>query len=527
MVVDSSMDAYGVSMGFYIYNILWDIFVNLGLVYFPMIGLVVKETTSCLESQMTDMNTKGALKTIGVGLISMLLLLETALYPVVPLVFDDIQYYSRKCTSSDAQGGTISSSILGEESEFVAESMQVQLGGRSIGVPLLFYAAFKLGGGIKNWAAQELPCSTDIRLISEGVLNQAIENPSLRDETRDFVQICYNRARNKFLGETGQDLEDVENWPGNRQFVQGLGFYDNADGDGFYSRSALEGFGNSRNKLPESEGLPSDYGFPTCKEWWLGVGISNKPYLATEALSTRLYENLDSWLKENHEKIYETVTERLNRVRTSEYQYLAVKDAVVRESFFSAVKLTELTSKSTTDYGLQGDSSFTDYIFRGLGTVGVAAKSVDYFSGGSIIQLSMPMVKPFILMAIVLCIVPALVFSGYKWKYVWMFSFMIGSVLFWPFFWELARLVDDTFLTAMGVSLTEVNTQVISQWISSALYLYLPILWSMAMGWVGLASADSALNKLASPAASAGQNGVSGVNKGINFAKPKKKPKGK
>ena len=70
----------------------------------------------------------------------------------------------------------------------------------------------------------------------------------------------------------GDDVKDVR--------------FDNYDGDGFYSRKARPGYGNSINELPESEQLPADYGFPTCKEWWLGEGVINTPYVAEEALST-------------------------------------------------------------------------------------------------------------------------------------------------------------------------------------------------------------------------------------------------
>ena len=513
MVVDSAIDAYGIALGFYIYNVLFEIFAQLGLIYLAMIIMVVKETTRCLQSSMEDQNTRSALKTVGIGFFSMLLVLQIGVFPTLKLKFEDIKYYSRSCTSDSDQGGIITSEILGEETKFVSGSMAVQLGGREIKVPAAYYAALILASGIKNWAVQDLPCTTDIRLISEGVLNQVIDNPTLREETSDFVSQCFNKARTKYMNEYGNNLKDEQNWPGNRTFVQALGYYDNADGDGFYSRKAREGFGGTENQLSESEGLPQNFGFPTCKEWWLGVGVSSNPYVSSEGLSTRLYNELDEWLKNNNESIYSTVTTQLNRVKNRNYQYLAIKDAVVRESFFSPIKINQLSSMSTTDYGLQGDSSATDYIFRGLGTLGVAAKSIDYFSGGSMIQLAMPMTKPFILMGIIISLLPALILGGLKWKYLGLFCSLIGSVMFWPFFWELARLLDDTVLTSMGVSLAEVNTQIFSQWIVSGLYLYLPVIFSILLSAVGMIGADGAMSKMVSPTGSAGQNASSSAKK--------------
>jgi len=467
---------------------------------------------------MEDFNTKSALKTVGVGFFSMLIVLQIGVFPTMKLNFDDVKYYKRSCTKDKNSGGKITAEILGKETQFLTSEMTAQLGGRDILVPAAYYITLKIANGIKNWAVQDLPYSTDIRLLSENVQNQVITNPALRKETGDFVQQCFNRAKNKYLNSHGQSLADEDNWPGNRTFLLNEGYYNNSDGDGFYSKTAIEGFGHASNKLPESEGLPDGYGFPNCKEWWLGVGVINSPYRSKEALSTRLYEQLDQWLKENDKAVHDTVTTRLNRVKKANYQYLAIKDSVVRESFFSPIKLNQLSGVSTTDYGLQGDTGLTDYLFRGLGSVGLMAKSIDYFSGGSMIQLAMPLIKPFLLMGIIICLVPAMVFGGFKWQHLGLFCGLIGSIMFWPFFWELARLLDDTFLTAMGVPLNEVNTQMIAKWTISGLYVYLPVIFSFVLSAVGMMSADSVMTKISSQPGSAGRNATNSAKQVGSFA---------
>lgn len=506
MVVDSTIDAYGLALAFYIYNVLWDIFAQTGLVYFPMIALIFGAVKSASESSMEDFNTKSSLRTVAMGLFFMLLALELALYPMVPLKFDNIKYYARQCTSDTNGKGTITTEVLGEEAEFVAGNMEVQLDGREIRLPVLFAVAIRLSQGVKNWAVEDLPCSTDIRLISDGMLSQRITDEALRNETHEFLKACYNPARRKYLSEWDLGLPDDHNWPGGLRLV--MDYYDNADGDGFYSKKARPGFGNSVNQLPESEQLPNDYGFPTCKEWWLGEGVVNtsKAYIAEEALSTRLYESLNDFLKDNHIQIYNTLITRLNRVKKYDYSY-SVKDVVVKESLFTPIKLTQLNSLSTTDYGTQGDDGFTDWAFRAMGTLGVAGKSIEQFSGASMLQLSMPMVKPFIIMVIIISYLPAMIIARLKWKYIGLFHGIVMSMIFWPFFWELSRLIDDTMLTALGVDFDEVNTQMLSQWIASGLYLYAPILFSTALGWVGMTGADGAFQKMAGGAGSAGQSG--------------------
>jgi len=513
MVVDSTMDAYGISLAFYIYNILWDIFAQTGLVYFPMIALIANAVKASFESSMEDYNTKSSLRKVAMGMFFILMALEFAIYPMVKLEFDNIKYYSRACTNDNNTGGRVTTEILGEEAEFVAENMEVQLGSREIRLPVLFYVAIKLSQGIKNWAVDDLPCSTDLRLISDGMMNQRIKDEGLKKEVKKFISWCYNPARRKFLDTWGFGLSDEQSWPGSRKLLLDWGFYDNRDGDGFYSREPLKGFGGTTNVIAESKDLPNDYGFPSCKEWWMGVGVINTPYVDEYALSTRLYNELEPWLKDKQSDIYDILVDRLNYDRSKNYDFMTTKDVVVREALFSPVKLSQLNSLSTTDYGDQGDDTIMDSVFRGIGTLGVVGNSISQFSGASMIQLAMPMVKPFIIMIIIISYLPALIVGQYKWKYIGLFHGVVMSIMFWPFFWELARLIDDTMLTAIGVDLDEINTQVISQWISASLYLYGPILFSTSLGWVGLASADGAFQKMSGSAGSAGQSGASNAKK--------------
>ncbi len=520
IVVDSTVDAYGLARAVYGYSILWDIFVETNLVLFPVIALIF---SAIKDQHEGGPRMKAQLRRVQTELALVFLALTFAMYPMVQLNIDSIKYYKRQCTSAETGSGEITTEILGEESKFIAENMSVQLGGRDIMIPPLLDLVLAIGQGLKNWAVQELPCSTDIRLISDGMRNQRIADESLKKETANFIKWCFNPGRQKWLSFNREGLTDDQNWPGSRKLLLDKGYYDNFEGDGFYSREALPGFEATLNKIPESAELPPDYGFPTCKEWWLGPGVVNTPYVHDAALSTRLFNSIEKWLRDKEVEVYDTTVTKLNRVKDRNYEVLAMKDVIVKDSLFTPIKLTQLSSLSTSDYGMQGDSSVTDYLFRGFATVGVAMNSVQQYSGASMLQLMMPMVKPFVLMIIFITYVPAMVFSGYQWKYIGLYCGVVMSIMFWPFFWELSRLIDDTLLTAMGISLTEVNTQMLSQYIASGLYLYAPVLFSTALGWVGLVSADGIMNKMASPAGSAGNAGgalaqkeiTGGIKKGI------------
>lgn len=537
MVVDSTIDAYGIALAFYIYDVLWDIFAQTGLVYIPMIALIFGAVKSASESSMEDFNTKSSLRTVAMGLFFMLLALELALYPMVKLKFDDIKYYARQCTSDTTGSGTITTEIFGEEAEFIAENMEVQLDGREIRMPVLFSVALRASQGIKNWAVNDLPCTTDIRLLSSAMMSEVIDDAALRLETKEFIDWCFKPAKRKYVNEFRNIPDDID-WPGSKAWRSPSygNYYSNASGEGFYSRKARLGYEDTENVIPESESLASGYGFPTCDEWWTGSKFHG-PYSDTfpHALSTRLYGQINDWLKEKEVDIYNKYVNSAIAANTRNGGAFLLQDPLVRQTLFTPLKLSQLNSISTTDYGTQGDDGFTDWAFRALGTIGIADKSIEQFSGASMLQLSMPMVKPFIIMIVLISYLPAMVMAGFKWKYIGLFHGVVMSMMFWPFFWELSRLIDDTLLTALDVDFDEVNTQMLSQWIASGLYLYAPLIFSTALGWVGMVGADSAFQKMAGGAGSAGQKGGSVGNsklkstsksvasKGVNATKNKMK----
>jgi hypothetical protein len=226
-----------------------------------------------------------------------------------------------------------------------------------------------------------------------------------------------------------------------------------------------------------------------------------------------LYNEVETWLKDREQSIYITVRSQLNRYNNREYDFLSIKDALVKEALFSPIKLEQINAYSVNDFGTQGDAGFWDYTFRLLGTVGVTLGSIEKFSEASMLQLAVPMAKPFIIMIILIAYVPALIAGSFQWKYIGLFAGVIMSIMFWPFFWELSRLLDDTLLASLDIPFYEVNTQMISQWLVAGMYLYAPLLFTTALGWVGISGVSGTMNSMTSSTGDAGSKGASKAGK--------------
>lgn len=513
LVLDSVIDAYGISLAFYIYNVFWDILVNTGLAYVPFLILIGSAVHKVYESSMQDQDTRSSLRTVSTGLFLMVIALELAVYPMIPLTIHDIQYSPKSCQPfGGGRVDTQPTSNTHGASKTVQESYQIQLENRDIRAPILMYLAIQITQGVKNWAVEDLPCTTDFRMISNVIQQEKVANSALAQELKEFLAQCFHPAKKKFVLANQSQLPPSQDWPGGKVFLVNPDFYANRQSDGFYSKRARSGFEVSVDTVSDNEGIPRGYGYPNCKEWWLGAN-TRTPYVTHEALTTRLYDELTPYLKEHHRAIYL----RAERLLSDEFSsgssyhgYYTVKDAVLHEALFKPDKLNALAQNSSVDYGLDsGDTNVLDWTFRALGSLGLIAKSVPQFSGASMLQLAMPMVKPFIILVIILAYLPAMMVGRLRWKYIGLFHGVVISLIFWPFFWELARLIDDTLLDAMGIAWSDINTQIFSQWIASSMYLYGPLIFSTALGWVGMAGADSAFSKMSGQAGSAGQSGGS------------------
>jgi len=519
MTLDSLFDAWGIALGLRAMMIIWDLLAQSGLLFIPLIALFLRKGTGIVSEGYDDSAIRDiTVKSVIIGLVWIL-----ALVPSVKFEVSDIKTYPRLC--ENVQGNIAqsiySNNIDDRSSQVIQDRFNLVMDGQTIYLPPLLSVTISIANGFKNAAVSQLPCATDVRMIRDGIDSQKLKG-NLKKEVTNFIKWCYNPVRNK----ANRDglLPPIEyRWPGHRIFIETVGYYDNAGGNGFYSKAAYEGFSGTKNILEESTALPQGYGYPTCKEWWLGVNND-----AEHALRSRLYRNTEQWIQDEEESVFKMISSWFDS-EDEKNAFIDRRDAIIRDVYFSNKDMIELSSNAATDYGLDvGDSNLLDYGFRALGSLGLMISSVAQFSGASLLQLAAPMAKSLILIVILFSYIPAMLVGSYQVKHVITFLSIIASIMFWPFFWELGRIVDDTLLDATGGAImgeAGVNQSMLSQWLANWFFLYAPALFSMAMGWVGMAGGEMAQAKTrgVSAAGNAGSKGGSvmkkGTNKGASMAK--------
>jgi hypothetical protein len=509
MVLDSLIDAWGITLGLTTIVILWDILSDSGLILLPLIFVFVKGA----EKIVIEGYSEEVYREVTYRVFSVWLVFTLVIVPYIPFKVSDIRTFPRACSIPEQRvtEALNQSHIESAEGEFAQERVQdrfdLLIEGTRVRVSPIVYFTLAVSQSFKNEAVSRLPCSTNLRLIRTEMQSNQLPLP-LRREVSDFTRRCYWPARTKALARGELPLEEYL-WPGHQFFLETRGYYDNAEGNGYYSLTARPGFSNTVNRLAESAQLPDNYGFPTCKEWWLGIDDPNQ-----YALRFRLFEATPNWVKSEQEGVW-TMVESWFVSDEEANAYLDSTDAIVATAFFTNKAADEFGFLGARDYGLDaGDAGATDTVLRLLGSIGVIVGSVPQAAGASLIQLAAPLMKPLIIMILLVAFIPAMLFGSFKAKHVATFMMVISSIMFWPFLWELGRLVDDTLLDATGGALMGslgINQAILSQWFAGFFFMYSPALFTMSLGWVGMAGADIVQSKAkgVSGAGSAGQSGAS------------------
>ncbi len=508
MIVDSVIDAYGLSLGFHIYSLIWGILVSTGLVYLPIVLVVFQGAKESISTSIEDFNHQASLKRVATNVVSVLLVLQLALIPVIPMKFSDFKYFKQSCLATGNKRASSMNENPSNEAEVkLTANMTALIGsGDEIKAPILTYIALSVAQGVKNQAVNDMPCASDIRLISDLIDEQRISSPKLRAETQDFIQRCYLPARTKYRKQKAKEIDEKDDWPGSSVFLSLPGYYDNQEGDGMYSLKKRAGFQHSNHQPPEMSSTESGFGYPFCNEWWLGINQS-QPYKSPESLSKRIKDSLK-------EGFFEKIS-----------NWFQSTDEVIRKALFTNKKIHELGKDISADLGIDHTSGFITYLNRLFGTVGLGLNALSEGPAESIIRLILPMLKPILLMFIIISYPIAMLFGRFQWQYIGLFNGVMMSIMLWPFFWEIAKLLDNTMADALGLGLTnikELDSYFVVCVISSSLYVLAPLIFTVTLGWVGMVGVNNVAARYATKGLSLPGVNVGGlISRGRSFLNSK------
>ena len=154
-----------------------------------------------------------------------------------------------------------------------------------------------------------------------------------------------------------------------------------------------------------------------------------------------------------------------------------------------------------------------------------------FYTAMNAMRASLPMVQAFLIMAVIICLPFVHVISTYSLKAVMLSTFGLFSLYMLTFWWDLARWVDSSLLAALytdtgfwdALNPTHLiqgsgTEQLVINFVMGTMFLVLPSVFIMAMGWTGLAVGNGIDGLVSAGSKDAQNTGGKAAELGTKFA---------
>lgn len=484
------------------YKNLWAVLVDTGLVFFPIITMMVG---NIMESRKggDDEGSAGiqSLKKIETDFYMMFMVMVFAAIPMVDVKLGEMTYV-RPVLSCTAHAETISGSKTGTTYDKALQT----LGGESGQAPLWWAVLHIVSKAVTSASIAGIPCAYDLASVEYKMASDVIESPDLRRDVLEFTDDCYRASKAKLIrGHAALTTEEINDtmWLGSKYFQRNHGYYDT-----FYSYNAQPDFPFDPVRDSGFEADAKAGGHPMCNEWW----ANNMKGIRERVLRSIDFVLLGEMVYEDGGLISKATTQSLSVVEREDVflrKYLAmmqVKNAVgVRLPMSTGynVSLTENGTDQAKNGGflrsIWGGVTMPFRVAADVGTTGMVAagaalKMPSTIAEGQAIRQGISMIQCFVLMLLVMMLPFLMVFSEYKASTLMTLSVIFFAVHFLSFIWAVAFWFDNNLMSiltlsdGLGIFAPVANPvqSVTILYIKRFLYLFFPSIFLISLGWAGM-----------------------------------------
>ncbi|MAT94176.1 MAG: hypothetical protein CME59_16465 [Halioglobus sp.] len=535
MGVSSYFEFVTTLFGWILYQGIWAVLVDSGIVFIPIIAMVLSHVFDSHKGGDDEGSAAiQSLKKIEADFIAMLGVLIFAGIPLLDVRLAEMQYSKPALRCTEA-----AETIAGTDTGTTYDTTLATLSEESGAIPLWWAMLHWLSKAVTAASVAAIPCSFDVASVEYRLAEANLEDPELNRELEQFKRDCWQPSIAR-LHKTGLDELTAEEtaeitWLGSA-YLHSSGLYDR-----YHSAVPNPQWEFDADRDAGFEQYAAAGGFPACSDWWSHdtVGLRRRvlDYLPADLRDEMIYDD-DNLVAQTSTVVLGT------REREDVFlrKYLSVKRAAeavgsdlplavtygdgrdqVRQARFSDWRNSDnpLVQNagnllSAGAYLVLGDAG-RDMGETGMALIGSALKAPAALGEGYALRNGISLFQPLALMMMVIALPFLLIFGRYTLRTLATLSIIYFGFHFLSFIWAVAFWTDNNLMhlltSAGGLSVfasgASVTQSLILLYISRFLYIVFPLLYLTAVGWVGY-QAGGAAHEMSNFGTRAGAIGSSG-----------------
>ena len=518
MGVSSYFEFVTVLFGWVVYERLWAVLNDTGIVYLPLFAIVAR---NLLESRRGGDDEGAAaiqsLKKSEVDVVVALGVLFLAAVPVTDVRLAEMRYVRPQLDCAVAgriDRGLEPAEVDGAATGTAWDVPLATLSGEVGRAPVWWAFVHVVSKAVVAAGVAAVPCTGDVVRLSMALGSDPVEDPLLLRELSDFVTDCHRpalaRMHSAGAGVAMARARQHMAYVGSAYFLDTAGFY-----DVLYSRRDRPGFARDPARDAGLEGA-----HPTCRQWWRDAANGLRARLLAEiepATRDELIYHPGALLRAQHPgESTAALEDRLLRrfLAHRSGQRIGVSSVSYEPGVAESYRMGAGSYRSVVGGLVHATADVVDDVLSmGAAAVGMVLEGPGHLAAGVALREGMPIFLALLLMVFVAVLPFLMVLSRYDVSALVTLTLVFFGLQCFYVLWAMAFWADNHLHEALtGAASAPAVSPVqglVSVWVQRLLYIVFPLAWLAALGWVGVKAhtAMGAVSQLADSTARAAQAG--------------------
>lgn len=218
MGVSSYFEFVAVLFGWVLYDNLYTVLADAGIVYIPFLIIIASNVISSRKAGDDEGNAAvQSVKKIETDIIIAIFVLILCVIPMSTVNLSEMRFVKPALNCEKP-----AEIVLGTDTGTTVDTTLQTFGGETGRAPLWWALVHIVTKSVTAASIASIPCSHELSSVSNELANDKIESPMLRRELQDFINDCYMPAKASILNSSTVTLSNADissiNWIGSENF---------------------------------------------------------------------------------------------------------------------------------------------------------------------------------------------------------------------------------------------------------------------------------------------------------------------